>query len=69
MSKKHRSADDIFAEQRRLLLQSIISRQQEKARAKQMPPNTEPAPTRFALDDFLDKHPRVMKANKNRPPG
>ncbi|WP_240765898.1 hypothetical protein [Escherichia coli] len=68
MSKKYRSTDEMFAEQQRLLLQSIISRQQEKARAKQMPPNTEPASTRFALDDFVEKYPRRLKAPKNRPP-
>ncbi|EON1937990.1 hypothetical protein [Escherichia coli] len=69
MSKKYLSTEEIFAEQRRLLLLSIVARQKEKAHAKQMPPNTEPAPTKFALDEFLNKQPRVMKANRNRPPG
>lgn len=67
MSKKYLSTEEIFAEQRRLLLQSIVARQKEKAHAKQMPPNTEPAPTKFALDEFLNKQPRVMKANRKPP--
>ncbi|EIX4510489.1 hypothetical protein MKI77_004484 [Escherichia coli] len=76
MSKKYKSTNDIFAEQRRQLLHAIIARQQELKRAQEMPqleptdiPGQQAVASRLALDDFMGKYPRRLKATKNRPPG
>ncbi|EON3583058.1 hypothetical protein ACLLME_000396 [Escherichia coli] len=78
MSKKHKSTDEIFAEQRRQLLHGIIAHQQELKRAKELPEPEELTPLpevknrsqkRFALDDFIEKCPRRRKAARCRPPG
>ncbi|EKH4205117.1 hypothetical protein ABJW79_001006 [Escherichia coli] len=78
MNKKCQSITDIFAEQRRQLLHRILERQLELKRAKEIsePEELTPLPgvkkhpqKRFALDDFIEKYPRRLKATKNRPPG
>ncbi|EES6853253.1 hypothetical protein FMM94_RS16440 [Escherichia coli] len=51
---------------------SILERQREKAqRQRRLLLNPLPLtrPTRFALEDFVEKYPRRLKATKNRPPG
>ncbi|WP_032182709.1 hypothetical protein [Escherichia coli] len=51
---------------------SIIERQREKARQKReslLNPSPLTRPKRLALEAFLDKYPRRLKATKNRPPG
>ncbi|EEZ1431221.1 hypothetical protein RM383_000740 [Escherichia coli] len=78
MNKKYKSITDIFAEQRRQLLHRILERQLELKRAKEIsePEELKPLPEvknraqkRFALEDFVEKYPRRLKATKNRPPG
>ncbi|HBC1012594.1 TPA: hypothetical protein UZ441_002151 [Escherichia coli] len=77
MDKKYKSTADIFAEQRALLLHDILESQREKKRTKEIlqleaidiPDKQEPSPKRFALDNFVEKYPRRLKATKkkNRP--
>ncbi|EEC8910713.1 hypothetical protein E9U92_RS28135 [Escherichia coli] len=78
MNKKYQSITDIFAEQRRQLLYGILEHQRELKRAKEIsePEELTPLPgvkkhpqKRFALEDFVEKYPRRLKATKNRPPG
>ncbi|EKQ6923942.1 hypothetical protein P6E23_005094 [Escherichia coli] len=51
---------------------SILERQREKAqRQRRLLLNPLPLtrPKKFALEAFVEKYPRRLKATKNRPPG
>lgn len=69
MSKKHKSADEIFAEHRRLLLLDKIAHQQELARAKEMKQKeaSDPSLKKLDLEDFLARRHKIIRSPKKMP--